>query len=62
MVLMERLTMRIDIIILSASILSAAMIVSYTIYRLRLTVRRSILTLRDEYRSLRKLLEKIESQ
>ena len=53
--------MRFDIIILSASILAAAGIVSYTIHRLRLTIRRSILTVRDEYRTLRKILEKIDA-
>jgi len=53
--------MRFDIIILSVSILAAAIIVSYTIHRLRLTIRRSILTVRDEYRSLRKILEDIET-
>ena len=53
--------MRFDILILSVSILIAAIIVSYTIHRLRLTVRRSILTVRDEYRLLRKILEDIES-
>jgi len=57
----ERLAMRFDIIILSVSILAAAIIVSYTIHRLRLTIRRSILTVRDEYRSLRKILEDIET-
>ena len=48
-----------EIIILGVCILVSAVIVSYTIHRLRLTVRRSIMTVRDEYRSLRKILENI---
>ena len=52
--------MQYEIIILSVCIWLSAVIVSYTIHRLRLTVRRSIMTVRDEYRSLRKILEHID--
>jgi hypothetical protein len=46
-----------NLIILSISILVAAIILSLVIHRFRVTVRRSILALRDEYRLLRKLIE-----
>ena len=52
--------MEYEIIILSACILVSALIVSYTIHRHRLTVRRSILSVRNEYRLLREILEDID--
>ncbi len=52
--------MRLDIINLSTSILASAIMVSCTINRLRVTVRRSILILRDEFRSLRKTSGEID--
>lgn len=52
--------MEYEIIILSMCILISAVIVSFTINRLRVTVRRSIMTVRNEYRSLRKILEHID--
>ena len=52
--------MQYEIIILGACILISAIIVAYSIHRLRVTVRRSILAVRDEYRTLRKILEIID--